>query len=75
MNALGYCQTARGGSVTGIRFPEKLPSVREAVDALVQEAIRRSGGKQNAAGALIGISPQAISKRLKNLTADSTGSV
>ncbi len=67
LESLGY----RGNGSTqhqngSIVFPEKLPTLREAVDALVREAIRRSGGKQNAAGGLIGISPQAMSKRVKN---------
>lgn len=42
-----------------------LPSLRAAADALVAEAMRRAGGVQKAAAALLGISPQALSERLK----------
>ena len=67
LESFGYRESGLTQHQNGsIVFPEKLPTVREAVDALVREAIRRSGGKQNAAGGLIGISPQAMSKRVKN---------
>ncbi|MFP4431747.1 MAG: sigma 54-interacting transcriptional regulator [Spirochaetaceae bacterium] len=36
-----------------------------AVDSLLAEALRRSDGNQAAAARLLGISPQALSKRLK----------
>ncbi len=66
LEALGYRQSDSvrfdGADVS---FPSKLPTVREAVEALIREALRRTGGKQSAAGALIGLSPQAMSKRLK----------
>lgn len=42
-----------------------LPSLRAAADALVAEAMRRAGGVQKAAAALLGISPQALSERLR----------
>ena len=68
LSALGVQQSA-SESVAVIRFPEKLPTVRETVDALVYEAIRRAGGKQNAAAGLIGLSPQALNQRLRSLRA------
>ena len=74
LESLGHRRGGGGnGSAGGIVFPEKLPTIRETVDALVREAIRRSGGKQNAAGALIGISPQAMSKRIRNNKSPSNG--
>ncbi|HRY18713.1 MAG TPA: helix-turn-helix domain-containing protein, partial [Candidatus Competibacteraceae bacterium] len=35
-------------------------------DLLIQEALRRSGGNQTAAAKLLGISQQALSKRLRS---------
>ncbi len=46
-------------------FPDELPTIKEATDMLVAEALRRSGGKQSEAARLLGISPPALSKRLK----------
>ena len=64
---LGYrAVTPLAEPTAGIAFPDKLPTVREAVEALIEEALRRSGGKQNVAGALVGLTPQAISKRIRN---------
>jgi transcriptional regulator with GAF, ATPase, and Fis domain len=44
---------------------EDLPSIEEAVNALVTEALKRSGGNQARASRILGISPQALNKRLK----------
>jgi DNA-binding NtrC family response regulator len=41
-----------------------LPTLRQATDGLIEEALRRAGGKQGAAARLLGISPQALSRRL-----------
>ncbi len=67
LQGLGFQDPVAGPGNASVLFPGKLPTVREVVDALVQEALRRAGGRQNVAGAMIGISPQAISKRLRNL--------
>jgi len=50
---------------TSIVFPEKLPPIRVLIDELIKEALRRSEGRQNEAAAMLGITPQALSKRLK----------
>lgn len=42
-----------------------LPTLRASADALVVEAMHRAGGVQKTAAALLGISPQALSERLK----------
>ncbi len=42
-----------------------LPTLRAAADALVIEAMRRAEGVQKTAAVLLGISPQALSERLK----------
>lgn len=51
-----------------LHFPDPLPTLKEAACKLVQEAMRRAGHNQSAAAALLGISQQALSKRLKRLT-------
>ncbi len=44
---------------------EHLPTIRSAIDLLVTAALERCGGNQAAAAGLLGITPQALSKRLK----------
>jgi len=67
LETLGYhAVSSPDAPASSIVFPDKLPTVRETVEALIQEALRRSGGKQNVAGALVGLTPQAISKRIRN---------
>ncbi|NDV19697.1 response regulator [Pseudodesulfovibrio sp. JC047] len=50
-------------------FPDPLPTLAQASDMVVEEAMRRSGGKQTAAARLLGISQPALSKRLKRMAA------
>lgn len=45
-------------------FPERLPTIRESTRCLIEEALRRSGGNQTAAAKMLGISQQALSRRL-----------
>ncbi len=51
-----------------LTFPKQLPPLKQAADLWVAEAMRRSQGNQNIAARLLGISPQALSKRLKKRT-------
>jgi DNA-binding NtrC family response regulator len=46
-------------------FPEKLPTIREATELLVKEALQRAKGNQSIAAVLLGISHQALNKRLQ----------
>lgn len=48
-----------------LSFPDPLPTLKQAVDALVKEAMKRSGGKQTLAASMLGISQPALHKRLK----------
>lgn len=48
-------------SGNGSRFP----TIQQAVQSLIQDALLRSNGNQNGAAKLLGISPQALSRRLK----------
>jgi DNA-binding NtrC family response regulator len=43
----------------------RLPSIREACNALVAEALHRARNNQRIASAMLGISPPALNKRLK----------
>lgn len=43
-----------------------LPTIKEAVAALIAEALNRSEGNQSQAARMLGISPPALCKRLKN---------
>ena len=49
-----------------IVFPgPELPTIKQATDLLVQEAMQRADGNQSIAAGMLGISQQALSKRLK----------
>lgn len=47
------------------KHESKLPTIQEAIQALIAEALHRSNGNQNSAAGILGISPQALSRRLK----------
>ena len=48
-----------------VAFGGKLPQLKEVGDLLVAEALRRTGGNQSQAAGLLGVSHQALSKRLR----------
>ncbi len=62
---MGVFETA-----TQTTFPERLPNLEEIGSQVVNEAMRRSNGKQTLAATMIGISRQALAKRLKKMAAD-----
>jgi two-component system, NtrC family, nitrogen regulation response regulator GlnG len=45
-------------------FPDRLPTLREAQAALIAEALRRAEGNQGLAAGMLGLSRQALNKRL-----------
>jgi transcriptional regulator with PAS, ATPase and Fis domain len=51
-----------------ITFADPLPTIKQATRMLVEEAMYRAGNNQSTAASLLGISQQALSKRLKNLS-------
>jgi transcriptional regulator with PAS, ATPase and Fis domain len=61
--------TESGGPTTEksppIIFSEQLPSLKQAEQLLIDEALRRSNGNQSIAALGLGISRQALNKRLK----------
>jgi DNA-binding NtrC family response regulator len=50
-----------------VTFADPLPTIKQATRMLVEEAMHRAGNNQSTAASLLGISQQALSKRLKNL--------
>jgi DNA-binding NtrC family response regulator len=47
-------------------FGESLPTIRQATRLLIEEALRRTGNNQSQAAQLLGVTQQALSKRLRN---------
>jgi two-component system, NtrC family, nitrogen regulation response regulator GlnG len=45
-------------------YPDRLPTLSESEDGLITEALRRAGGNQGVAAGLLGLSRQALHKRL-----------
>lgn len=55
------------GMSSQLAFPDRLPNLDEAGTQLVTEAMRRANGNQTIAATLLGITRQALAKRLKKL--------
>jgi len=51
--------------VDGIMFPRNLPTIKQTTKSLVAEAMKRANGNQSIAASMLGVSQQALSKRLK----------
>lgn len=51
------------------RFADPLPSIKQATNMLIAEAMKRAGNNQSIAASMLGISQQALSKRLKSQSA------
>jgi DNA-binding NtrC family response regulator len=52
-----------------LTFPERLPTLKQIEQLLVDESLRRAGGNQSIAAAMLGITRQALNKRLKKTAA------
>ncbi len=57
-------------SADSLNFPDKLPTIKEVTAQLIDEALQRARGNQAIAAGLLGISPQALSKRLSRKEKD-----
>ena len=55
------------GMSSQLAFPDRLPNLDEAGTQLVSEAMRRANGNQTIAATLLGITRQALAKRLKKM--------
>ena len=53
-------------SPLGLKETEPLPSIKQATAMLIEEAMQRANNNQSVAASLLGISQQALSKRLKS---------
>ncbi|MBN1686889.1 MAG: sigma-54-dependent Fis family transcriptional regulator [Spirochaetales bacterium] len=53
------------GEAVQLVFGERLPTLAQAAELLIAEALRRSGGNRTAAAGMLGITHQALSKRLQ----------
>jgi DNA-binding NtrC family response regulator len=49
----------------GLTFPASLPTLEEATNALVKEALRRTSGNKTVAAQMIGVTRQTLGNRLK----------
>ncbi|CAD6880983.1 sigma-54 dependent DNA-binding response regulator [Methylomonas albis] len=56
---------ANGMTASPSNFPERLPTLKEAEESLISEALQRAQGNQGVAAGLLGISRQALNKRLR----------
>ena len=56
---------AAPGAGEGCQSPQRFETLKETEERLVQEALQRAGGNQGAAATLLGISRQALNKRLR----------
>lgn len=68
-----YIEEQEAGGITSrkipggesIHFPAKLPTIEETTQELLKEALKRAKGNQSLVARMLGISQQAVSKRLK----------
>jgi two-component system, NtrC family, nitrogen regulation response regulator GlnG len=68
-------RAASGGETGKFATWARLPTLKQASDALIEEAMRRAKGNQGIAADLLGISRTALNKRLKNARDTETDSV
>ena len=70
--AMGFAPGSERPPGTGeaLQFPARLPSIKETTEQLIAEAMARANNNQATAAGLLGITPQALSKRLRNRTHD-----
>jgi transcriptional regulator with GAF, ATPase, and Fis domain len=70
--AMGFVPGSERPPDTGevIQFPDRLPSIRETTGQLIAEAMRRADNNQATAAGLLGITPQALSRRLRKPASD-----
>jgi DNA-binding NtrC family response regulator len=52
-------------ATAAVTFSDPLPTIKEATRLLIETALKRTGNNQSQAAAMLGISQQALSKRLK----------
>ena len=68
-NGTPHHHNGHNGSIntnSDIRFPDTLPTLKKFNELLVKEALYRAAGNQSLAGQMLGVSQQAVSKRIKS---------
>jgi len=55
-----------GAEAPRVTWGEKLPTLKEISEMLLDEALRRSNNNQSIAAQMLGVTQQALSKRLRN---------
>jgi DNA-binding NtrC family response regulator len=65
-DAIGHENERPAPHVNPFAGLDRLPTMREALELLIQESMRRSAGNQSLASRLLGISQPALSRRLKS---------
>jgi DNA-binding NtrC family response regulator/signal transduction histidine kinase len=58
-----------GEEANRIALPDRIPRLKELEEYAVSEALRRSKGNQTVAARLLGLSPSALSRRIKKMGA------
>ncbi len=56
-----------------IRYPSRLPTLKSSEQQLLSEALDRADGNQTAAARILGISRQALNRRLKSTRSENVG--
>lgn len=59
-------------SEEGIAFPDQLPTLKDAEDSLIAEALKRAEGNQSIAAEMLGLSRRALNNRLSRKTDSSS---
>lgn len=59
-----------GAFPSSFTYSDPLPSIKQATRMLIEEAMTRANNNQSIAASILGISQQALSKRLKNFSQD-----
>jgi DNA-binding NtrC family response regulator len=67
---LAQGETPPEAAPAALLFPDPLPTLGEAEAALIAEALRRAEGNQGVAAGMLGLSRQALNKRLSRLKHD-----
>jgi len=61
-----YASTSADSESPGPSYPTRLPTIKQATESLIEEALSRSEGNQSMAAGMLGISHQALNKRLRH---------
>ncbi len=67
LDARGMEDTREGNLPHPLETDKGLPTLKEASNILVEKAMEQAGGNQSAAAKILGISQQALSKRLQKI--------